>query len=260
MKTCLNLVYGQTRTLSYCLPYLKAAFGLLPDINLKWHFVVKDYDNEINSKIDSSIYLSKTPNLPEGSTSFVVTQDVEQRLDYNHYKAYHYSKLISTLYNCLTKIIELEKTCKIDTVFLTRCDSLVGDSISSLLDTELDNIQETWRDPFCIYANYGVFRLHKEFENLGMGDFFYYGSSTSIKLLILSLLKVIERKKLDYFPYYNNIGPNVLLYRASVENNICIRPTAVDVAIVRKTSDLNLDVYTSFNQHQKHFIETHSGL
>lgn len=255
-------IYGQVRTLNYCLPYILSSFELLAnklEAHLEVTTVLKDFNTSVNTVNQADSEKAETPAIP----SFVklpvlLSQDFENSTVRKVEHRSHYSSYIQTLLCCLKNIWQLDQDY--DIIFMVRSDTLVGSNVDSLANSEAGcvKILKTLKSDRTIYSHHGVFRMEKEFNKLGMGDFFYYGNQVSIKLLFSYLTHYVRSSNSDVHPRLDNLGPNVLLYRSCAENEIQIKETSVDTTIVRPSSDLTQDVFTSFYSHKNHFLSSHN--
>lgn len=257
-------IYGQVRTLNYCLPYLLSSFELLAkklNADIDVTTVLKVFNTAINTDNEIDSKEANYPSIP----SFVklpvlMSKEFEDRTIRSVKHRSPYSPYIQTLTQCLKNIWELDNNY--DIVFMVRSDSLVGSSLNSLANNEAGCLKILESNTFdrTVYAHHSIFRMEKEFNKLGMGDFFYYGNQVSIKLLLSYLLHYTRSTDSDVYPKMFNLGPNVLLYRSCVENEIQVKETSVDTTIVRPSSDLTQDVFTSFYSHKNHFLSSHKTL
>ena len=181
-------IYGQVRTLNYCLPYLLSSFELLAnklEATLDVTMVLKDFNTSVNTINQADSEKAETPTIP----SFVklpvlLSQEFENGTVRNVKHRSHYSPYIQTLLCCLSNVWKLEKNY--DIIFMVRSDTLVGANVGSLANSEAGcvKILKTPKSDRTIYSHHGVFRMEKEFNKLGMGDFFYYGNQLSKSFML----------------------------------------------------------------------------
>jgi hypothetical protein len=124
-------LYGQVRTLNYCIPYLEMAFKILAkklDAELEFTSVLKTFNTSFNTtdyqNVDNTVD-TKYVNIPTNTKLPVfISKEFENTTVKNHLHRSPYSAYLQTLTAVLKNIIELRTDY--DIIFMVRSDTLVG--------------------------------------------------------------------------------------------------------------------------------------